>query len=312
METSYIEDFLEFAKTMSYARAARSLFCSTTTVANHVERLEEQIGVALVEKQGQSLSLTPAGSALVRSAPRALEAFVDLLAECRLASERVVEVRVAGQPFPAVTALFRTADHLLQQTNGMELRPSFVSVLDDPHDLLDHEEGADAVVVCHVTERGHTTRMAPTRGFAVPLDAEDVLFSVTDRSPLFNKEEIRARDLKRSVLTCIRDGLALQCASQIRTILATRNIQLDIDYVTTDNVLSYLASCRPSGVCFWIRSQIEGFGLATQRNLRFFELADLPLRCEMRLVLKQEGPVLDALREASKTDPIPQGVYQGE
>ena len=63
-----IEAFVEVAQRGSVTEAARALGRSQPAVSHRIKQLEEQLGVALFERQGRGLRLTPRGSLLLREA----------------------------------------------------------------------------------------------------------------------------------------------------------------------------------------------------------------------------------------------------
>ena len=61
MELRHIEVFVEVAKTKSFTKAAENLGLSQPTVSLHLQNLERELGVKLIDREGRNISLTPAG-----------------------------------------------------------------------------------------------------------------------------------------------------------------------------------------------------------------------------------------------------------
>ncbi|WP_293760137.1 LysR family transcriptional regulator [uncultured Aquitalea sp.] len=99
-----------------YAQAAERLHRSQSSISYTVARLQEQLGVALLQPQGRRMALTPAGEALLRDAEALLSASVRLEDKAHsLQQGWEPEVRLAVDSlFPAealLPALGRFAAH---------------------------------------------------------------------------------------------------------------------------------------------------------------------------------------------------------
>lgn len=79
MDFDHLRALLGFARQGSLAKAARELKLSTTTLRKRLRELEDDVGVALLEREGGVLALSPAGSQLAREGV-ALLARADALA----------------------------------------------------------------------------------------------------------------------------------------------------------------------------------------------------------------------------------------
>ncbi len=69
-DVHHLRVFMGVAETLSFTRAAEHLFLTQSAVSHQIARLEREIGAALFVRKGKSVSLTPAGQALVPHARR--------------------------------------------------------------------------------------------------------------------------------------------------------------------------------------------------------------------------------------------------
>ncbi|MFE7133969.1 LysR family transcriptional regulator [Streptomyces sp. NPDC057638] len=137
---------LEIARRGSIVAAARTLHLSPSAVSHQLARLEQELGVALVERAPQSLRLTAAGQRLAEHA----QAIADLMAEARDEARG----HAAGEAGVLRLGFFASS--------GLELLPRALSafatrrphvelelILGQPHELVpDLESGTlDAAVV---------------------------------------------------------------------------------------------------------------------------------------------------------------------
>ena len=76
---SQIRVFEAVARYESYTRAAEKLFMTQPAVSMQIKQLEEDSGLALFERQGKNMCLTPIGKEVQYYANRVLQAHNDML-----------------------------------------------------------------------------------------------------------------------------------------------------------------------------------------------------------------------------------------
>jgi DNA-binding transcriptional LysR family regulator len=72
MQLTWLEDFVELARTRSFSRAAENRFVTHPAFGRRIRALEEWVGTALVERK-QPVSLTPAGTMFLDAAVHSLD-----------------------------------------------------------------------------------------------------------------------------------------------------------------------------------------------------------------------------------------------
>lgn len=72
MDLRRLEVFAKVAELGSFSRAAQALFLTQPTVSEHVQALEEELGVQLLDRLGRGATPTPAGGLLLDYARRIL------------------------------------------------------------------------------------------------------------------------------------------------------------------------------------------------------------------------------------------------
>ncbi|HEV8643267.1 MAG TPA: selenium metabolism-associated LysR family transcriptional regulator [Methylomirabilota bacterium] len=92
MDLRRLEVFAKVAELGSFSRAAEALFLTQPTVSEHVQALEQELGVQLLDRLGRGATPTPAGELLLGYARRIL----GLTHEARQAIDRF-QGRMSGQ-----------------------------------------------------------------------------------------------------------------------------------------------------------------------------------------------------------------------
>lgn len=75
MELTYLRTFREVARRQSFTKAAEELGYAQSSVTMQMQKLEREYGVALFERYGRQLRLTPPGEALLKLAVQMLELY---------------------------------------------------------------------------------------------------------------------------------------------------------------------------------------------------------------------------------------------
>ena len=155
-----LHDALVVAQTGSVGGAARRLNKTASAVSQQLRRVEAHFGVALFEKVGRGVRLSPAGEAALASLTRLFDeasSLQGLLAE--LASERVTTLRVAASDYlgealllPVLRRLFAEALPLrfeITTTNSIEAARLVADGLVDVALVSTHRPpGPDDVQLC--------------------------------------------------------------------------------------------------------------------------------------------------------------------
>jgi LysR family transcriptional regulator, transcriptional activator of the cysJI operon len=108
--------FYTVAQKLSFTKAATELFITQPAVTKHIHELEQQLGVRLFKRSGNSISITPAGEVLIRYAEKIFSTYAALEAELAQFNHQAggslrigASTTIAQTILPKVLALFKKA-----------------------------------------------------------------------------------------------------------------------------------------------------------------------------------------------------------
>ncbi|WP_372430629.1 LysR family transcriptional regulator [Microbacterium hibisci] len=161
----------------SITGAAAALGYSQPAVSQQLKRLEQRLGVPIVERVGRSVRLTDAGRILARHAPAvttALDAAAGELAELR--GLRAARVRLMGFPSASPTIVPRLLADLAQRHPGISL--TYVEA--EPPEAVDavREDRTDIALTFSYPGDREDPHGSSARGLAVTVVGTDELLAV--------------------------------------------------------------------------------------------------------------------------------------
>ncbi|AVS72868.1 LysR family transcriptional regulator [Paracidovorax cattleyae] len=113
MDMNRLRALRELARCGTMAAAAEALALTPSAVSQQIAQLEAEAGIALTERQGRGVRLTPGGEALVRHAERLMAVLDEAKSELALLRRELAgELRVAAFPSIASALLPETIQAL--------------------------------------------------------------------------------------------------------------------------------------------------------------------------------------------------------
>lgn len=156
LDLELLRTFVAIADHPSFAEAGRHLARTQASVSQHMQRLEQQVGVALLRKQGRHKSLTDAGRQLLRHARQMLALNDEALAGLRQDGPSGV-LRIGSPHDIADTILPPLLSHIARSAPKLRLE---IDVGRSPFLMDDLQRGKIDMVI--------STRTAPgLEGFAL-------------------------------------------------------------------------------------------------------------------------------------------------
>jgi DNA-binding transcriptional LysR family regulator len=191
MELRHLRYFVAVAEELHFRRAAERLRVAQPAVSQQVRKLEEELGVQLLERTQHRVCLTPAGEVLLVEGRRVLE-------QAARARSAVIDardhqngrLRIGHLPDAVPAALPRALERFAAATPGVEIVLETCPALELVERVRNRR--LDAAVVC---------LPAPVTGLRVtPLGDEGVLVALSESHPLSGAPAISPRQLERTPL----------------------------------------------------------------------------------------------------------------
>ncbi len=196
-----LEYLVALAETRHFGRAAERCHVSQPTLSAQLRKLEEFLGVALVERRPRRVALTAAGEAVVQRARRMLQDAEDIRGLARASQDPLSgPLKVGLIPTLGPYLLPRVAPRIAKALPKLSLllheyqtAPLVERTLDGELDL--------AILALPADTRGLVTR---------PLFEEAFLVAMPDKHRLAARKTVKAADLEGEKLLLLEEGHCLR------------------------------------------------------------------------------------------------------
>ncbi len=196
-----LEYLVALAETRHFGRAAERCHVSQPTLSAQLRKLEEFLGVALVERRPRRVALTAAGEAVVQRARRMLQDAEDIRGLARASQDPLSgPLKVGLIPTLGPYLLPRVAPKIAKALPKLSLllheyqtAPLVERTLDGELDL--------AILALPADTRGLVTR---------PLFEEAFLVAMPDKHRLAARKTVKAADLEGEKLLLLEEGHCLR------------------------------------------------------------------------------------------------------
>jgi len=196
-----LEYLVALAETRHFGRAAERCHVSQPTLSAQVRKLEDSLGVALVERRPRRVTLTPAGVAVVERARRMLRDAEDIQALGRASQDPLAgQLRVGFIPTLGPYLLPRIAPRIARALPKLQLM--LYEYQTAP--LIERTVGGEldlAILALPADTRGLVTRS---------LFAEAFLVAMPEHHRLTAKKRVKPGDLTGEKLLLLEEGHCLR------------------------------------------------------------------------------------------------------
>jgi len=189
------------ADSRHFGRAAEKCFVSQPTLSAQLKKLEDYLGVQLIERQPKNVSLTEAGEQIVARARRMLEASEEVVTLARAHRDPLAgRLRVALLPTIGPYLLPRVSQPIRKGLPRLELRLYEYQT----QQILERLEAGDidlGILALPVHEDGFESRELFTEAFVV---------AMPDQHRLAKRDTVKIDDLNGETLLLLEDGHCLR------------------------------------------------------------------------------------------------------
>lgn len=289
METEHLREFITFSKTVNFARAADELFLSQPTLRAHVKALEDELGTPLTNRRNSKLELSPAGKLLSARARDILEVVRLTTEECIAACSEYGSITIGTLGcawFEEI--LYAARANFRAERPGRQMEVQFASGMHaNLEALMSGEE--DALLYPHIRSR----QLAKTAHYRLPdsfrclhLKSESHTFWMTRDNPLFDKEQITAKDLSGCSLLVANTRNMTRVAESVQRRFTEADTPIEIRTWPFANYNEYFFA--GSAETFGIYMRGISPDLETRSNFRVFVIEDLDLINDVCLVWDED------------------------
>jgi LysR family transcriptional regulator, hydrogen peroxide-inducible genes activator len=236
-----------------FGRAAARCFVSQPTLSAQLKKLEQSLGVQLIERAPSKVALTPAGEEIVARARRILEASDEVVALARSRRDPLAgRLRVALLPTIGPYLLPRVAPLIRKSLPRLELRLYEYQTAAMLEKLRDGELDL-GILALPVDLAGLEAR---------ELYREPFLLALPERHPLAARDSVRVADLKGETLLLLEDGHCLR--DQALEVCSRAGVREQQDFRATS--LETLRQMVATGAGVTLLPELAGSG--AYRNAR--------------------------------------------
>src|ERR1700761_2250085 len=189
------------ADTRHFGRAAEKCFVSQPTLSAQLKKLEDYLGVQLIERQPKNVSLTEAGEQIVSRARRMLEASEEVVTLARAPRDPLAgRLRVALLPTIGPYLLPRVSQPIRKGLPRLELR-LYEYQTEQILERLESGEIDLGILALPIAMDGFETRELFTEPFVV---------AMPDQHRLTKRDTVKLDDLNGETLLLLEDGHCLR------------------------------------------------------------------------------------------------------
>ena len=189
------------ADTRHFGRAAEKCFVSQPTLSAQLKKLEDYLGVQLIERQPKNVTLTEAGEQIVGRARRMLEASEEVVTLARAHRDPLAgRLRLALLPTIGPYLLPRVSQPIRKSLPRLELR-LYEYQTEQILEKLEAGEIDLGILALPVDVEGFESQELYTEAFTV---------AVPDQHRLARRDSVRVDDLNGETLLLLEDGHCLR------------------------------------------------------------------------------------------------------
>lgn len=291
MDTVYLREYIEFARSLNFAQAAAALFVSPPTLRAHIHALEEEVDAPLTVKRNGALELSPAGRLFLKRARNLVRLADESVAECRAlaaASSSLIVGTLDYAPFEeALTRAllaFRQGhpSRCLEMLMASGAYANMESVASGKVDL-----SIFAQVRKYGAEGEAVLEELPPGVDAFPLATGECRFWMNRSCPLFERDRVQAADLEGFTMLLGNSANMEHAGRVLAEWFAEFGVTVEPDNQPCSNYLDLYLSGE--GETFGIALGGVRSGLRASSDIKIFAVDDFTVPCDLYVIYNEES-----------------------
>ncbi|MBO4819795.1 MAG: LysR family transcriptional regulator [Firmicutes bacterium] len=257
-----IQQFLVLSKTMNMTKASKELYITQPALSHSLSKMEEELGLQLVYRDGNHLVMTDAGRNILEDFKEIEASYDKMFSHARMMSKEKKQKIVLG--FSGSVAAFYSLFSY--------------GILSSYKRTVIEKVFAEAAVIENMLQNGQLDfciTFPPLSGENIEsriLINDPIGLAIAGRHPLLKKDKIRLEDLKPYELTLLtKDNPFGMIFDEI---MAKKNIKLKIHECSFDEIASEIEKGRDNGDLIGPSSRKQ-FSSWYGRGYRWLPIADV-------------------------------------
>lgn len=286
MDITFLKEYIVFAKTLNYAKAAGESFISQPTLRSHIRALESEIGGDLVTKKNDRLTLTPAGRHFLKKARDVVAVADEMVEECQSLAEKSASLLISFLECAWIEDLFVKA-----RDNYCASHPESILELLFSNKMHSNAEsiasGAVDITVYPIVrlpgkEDETSAPDLPDFVKSIYIGPQNCLFWMSGRNPLFEKERLVASDLEGMTLVLGNTSNMNNAGPHYTEYFSERNVRIEVDNQPFSSYIDYFLSNTVDS--FGIILEGHRFQNQDREGFRVFSLEDLDTVSDLYII----------------------------
>lgn len=290
MDISFLREYIAFSRTMNYAKTAQELFMAQPTLRAHIHALENELEIALVQKKGTRLELTPAGRLLLKHARLITSQTDKAIEECRNLANRSASINIGTLDYPLFEKIILEARSTLAKSeNPCHIDITFAAgAYANIESLVAKDADMAAFVRIRHAGQNEPERLdLPESIRSIPITESECRFWIDRQCPLYDMDEIHAYDV---------EGYTLHLGNSENMAAAGRAILSHFDAQGVEITVDTQPCSDYRDLLFVDETSSFGIALAGARSqdketlgTRIFSFADLFVPCDVYALYNEEA-----------------------
>lgn len=291
METGHLKEYVEFANTLNYAKAAGALFVSEPTLRSHIKMIEDEAGVPLTTRRDNQLELSSTGMLFLKYAREISDLSDTALEACRSLFKNSASLLIGTLGYAVLEEILTSARENIRIQNPeikIDLRftsathANLAAIIEHKVDLTLYPRIREVEETAYPDDLGF-----PPEITALRLGTEPSQFWMTKDNPLFAQPVLSASDLKGQSLLLGNTDNMISAGRKFVGYFKKEGVDIKVDHQPFSSYLDYMFSVPNNGFGMIVEALHPTF--STRKDFRIFTVSEFSVPCDMHLIYNRSA-----------------------